>query len=441
MSNYFPLFIDLSSKKIIVIGAGKIATRRINSLLKFCDGFTVIAETFDENFDKSRLNLIKKSFEMSDIADLSNGDIVLALTNDHELNRRIAKHCKDKGILVNVSTDKNLCTFFFPAVIVEDEIVVGITASGKNHKKVKETSERIAKLMNKKIIIGSRESKLAVVQSEMLLNYLKDNNIPCEILTMKTTGDIILDKTLDKIGGKGLFTKELDKALIEKRSDFSVHSLKDMPMEVPKELPILGYSKREDARDVLILPKGETELKFDKPIGSSSFRRTLQLKKLFPQATFKSIRGNVLTRLEKLDDHQYGAIVLAAAGVKRLKLENRISRYFEVDEILPAGGQAIVVVQGRENEDYSYLNEFFDKQSYYMATAERAFITTLNGGCSSPIAAFSTINEQNITLQGLYYDEESKEYSKETMTASVDQAEALGINLANKMRNKGNCNG
>ena len=156
-------------------------------------------------------------------------------------------------------------------------------------------------MSKKRIVVGSRESKLAVIQSEMVIEYVKEAYPQAEVslLTMKTTGDIILDRTLDKIGGKGLFVKELDKALMEGRSDLSVHSLKDMPMEIPEELPIVAFSKREDPRDVLILPVGETEIPEGKPIGCSSQRRTLQLKELFPDIPCKSIRGNVITRLSE----------------------------------------------------------------------------------------------------------------------------------------------
>ena len=170
-----------------------------------------------------------------------------------------------------------------------------------------------------KVIIGSRESRLAVLQSEMVRDYIKTQHpeLDVEILTMKTTGDKILDRTLDKVGGKGLFVKELDKALLERRSDLSVHSLKDMPMEVPEELPIVAFSKREDPRDVLVLPEGADNLDLSKPIGCSSQRRILQLQQMYPEATFKSIRGNVLTRLNKLDGGEYSGLILAAAGLKR----------------------------------------------------------------------------------------------------------------------------
>ena len=216
----------------------------------------------------------------------------------------------------------------------------------------------------RQVVIGSRESKLAVVQSEMVKAYILDHarDIQVDILTMKTTGDKILDKTLDKIGGKGLFVKELDRALLDKKSDISVHSLKDMPMEVPEELPLVAFSKREDPRDVLVLPEGKTELDPSKPIGCSSQRRILQLKELYPEAVCKSVRGNVQTRLAKLDSGEYSALILAAAGLKRLGLEGRISRYFEPEEMIPAAGQGILAVQGRAGEDVSYLDGFQDEK-------------------------------------------------------------------------------
>lgn len=288
----------------------------------------------------------------------------------------------------------------------------------------------------KKVIIGSRESRLAVIQSEIVKNYIEEHSpdFQVEILTMKTTGDIILDRTLDKIGGKGLFVKELDKALLEKRSDISVHSLKDMPMELPKELPVVAYSKREDPRDVLILPKNRKIMDKSKPVGCSSLRRILQLKELFPDAEFKSVRGNVLTRLKKLDDGEYGALVLAAAGMKRLGLENRISRYFTVQEIIPAAGQGILAVQGRAGEDFSYLAGFQDPEAACAARAERAFVRYLDGGCSSPVAAHGQVQGEELDLLGLYYDEETGKYKRGRKKGSVSMAEELGISLARELK-------
>ena len=165
------------------------------------------------------------------------------------------------------------------------------------------------------IKVGSRDSKLAVVQAEEVCRALGD----CELITMKTLGDMILDKTLDQVGGKGLFVKELDRALADRRVDLTVHSLKDVPMEQPAGLPLVAYTKREDARDALVLPQSGAWDK-SKPIGCSSARRRVQLAALFPETPVKPVRGNVLTRLEKLDRGEYGALVLAAAGLHRLGL-------------------------------------------------------------------------------------------------------------------------
>lgn len=287
-----------------------------------------------------------------------------------------------------------------------------------------------------KIVIGSRESKLAVIQSEMVRAYLEKSLPEAEIslLTMKTTGDIIQDRTLDKVGGKGLFVKELDKALLEGRSDLSVHSLKDMPMEISEELPIVAFSKREDPRDALILPAGKTEIDFSKPIGCSSLRRILQLKELYPEASFESIRGNVQTRLRKLDDGLYGATILAAAGLKRLGLQSRISRYFSPEEMLPAAGQGILAVQGRRGEEYSYLEDYQDADAAAEALAERAFVAYLDGGCSSPVAAFARAEGEMIRLTGLYYSEEKQIYRKKTAEGRRADAKALGQQLAAELK-------
>lgn len=264
--------------------------------------------------------------------------------------------------------------------------------------------------MRSKICVGSRESRLAVIQSQMVIDYIREHHpqTETELLTMKTTGDMILDRTLDQVGGKGLFVRELDRALLEGRSDLSVHSLKDMPMEVPEELPLIAFSKREDPRDVLVLPKGADSWDRSRPVGCSSLRRMLQLAQLYPEVTFQTVRGNVLTRLRKLDEGEYGALILAAAGLKRLGLEQRISRYFEPEEMIPAAGQGILAIQGRKNEDYSCLEGFGDRDAACAAKAERAFVTELNGGCSSPVAAHAIVEGERIRLLGLYYNDKTK---------------------------------
>lgn len=288
----------------------------------------------------------------------------------------------------------------------------------------------------RKVVIGSRESLLAVVQSKMVIAYLKQEHpeLDVELLTMKTTGDKILDRRLDQIGGKGLFVKELDLALRDKRSDYSVHSLKDLPMEVPEELPVVCYSKREDPRDVLVLPKGAEELDPGKPIGTSSLRRILQLRKIYPDAEFKSVRGNLQTRIRKLDEGQFGAIILAAAGMKRMGYEDRISRYFSCEEVIPSAGQGILAVQGREGEDHSIFDGFRGQEGTVQATCERAFVRRLNGGCTSPIAAHALIEDGQIRLLGFYVEEGTMKEARGEMTGTFEDAEKIGIALADKLK-------
>lgn len=287
----------------------------------------------------------------------------------------------------------------------------------------------------KKLVVGSRESRLAVIQSELAIQAIRacQPELEVELLTMKTTGDKILDRTLDQVGGKGLFVKELDAALLAGRVDLTVHSSKDLPMETDPRLPLVAFSRRADPRDALVLPAGVTELDPAKPIGCSSLRRQLQLKALFPQMKTAPVRGNVLTRLEKLDRGEYAALVLAAAGLERLGLAGRVSRYFSVEEMLPAAGQGILAVQARAGFDPACLREFNDPDSRDCLLAERAFVRALDGGCSSPVAAYATVDGEALTLTGLYVDSHG-EACRQTISGPRGQGERLGAALARDMR-------
>ena len=293
--------------------------------------------------------------------------------------------------------------------------------------------------MNKRIVrIGSRDSKLAVMQTELMIHAVTKYHpeIQFELVTMKTTGDIILNQTLDKIGGKGLFVKELDIALAEGRIDCCVHSLKDMPMEENPDFPITALPKRGDPRDVLVLPQMQHFENITAQIGSSSFRRQLQLKKLFPSCHCLPVRGNIITRLQKLDCGEFSSLVLAGAGLQRVGLSERISRYFSTDEMIPAAGQGILAVQSRKNEDVSFLSCIHNKESEYAALAERAFVRTLDGGCSSPIAAYAQIHGTEFKLTGLYAKEHQWEYIIDSVIGNTDNAVQLGEQLAQTMKGR-----
>lgn len=274
------------------------------------------------------------------------------------------------------------------------------------------------------IKIGSRDSQLAVAQAKEVIIALGRG----QLVAMKTKGDRILDRTLDKVGGKGLFVKELDTALMSRQIDLAVHSLKDVPLDVPEDIPIVAYTKREDPRDALVLPTSGV-WDTSKPIGCASARRRVQLQKLFPECTIEPVRGNILTRLQKLEDGSYGALVLAAAGLRRLGLSNRISRYFSTEEIVPAAGQGILAVQGRAGEWETEIKLLDDPDAHTCALTERSFVRTLDGGCFSPIAAYAEVQEAIIHLRGLYVSPTGTMVSGDLYGSRNDPIE-LGKSLA-----------
>jgi uroporphyrinogen III methyltransferase/synthase len=259
---------------------------------------------------------------------------------------------------------------------------------------------------------------------------------------MKTSGDLLVDKPLDPFGGKGLFVKELDRALLDGEIDLAVHSLKDLPMDLAERLRIGAYSMREDPRDALILPQGRVEPDTGKPIGCSSQRRRLQVAQVYPDWRIKPIRGNVLTRLEKLDTGEYGALVLAVAALKRLGLEHRIHRIFRVSEILPAAGQgtlAVVIRDDPEDPVHELLQELVqaitNPESRICAEAERSFVGTLNGGCGTPIAAYAVLEGEALHLTGLYSPCEPAKGSgatilRDRITGAKTEGKPLGERLA-----------
>ena len=285
------------------------------------------------------------------------------------------------------------------------------------------------------IRVGSRASRLAVLQSEIVMRQIEEAcpDIKTELVTMKTTGDIILDKTLDQIGGKGLFVKELDEALRAGEVDITVHSLKDLPGVIPEDLPLSAFSHREDPRDVLVLPAGKTEIDMSLPVGTSSLRRSLQIKELIPGVTTAPIRGNVETRIRKLDEGQYSALVLAAAGLKRLGLEDRISRYFSQEEMIPAACQGILGIQTRTGADAAFIERINDYDSGRCALAERAYVKAIGADCGSPDTAFAQINGDQMMIIGLRYDPERIIVVRDSLCGAASEAETLGRELADRM--------
>lgn len=294
--------------------------------------------------------------------------------------------------------------------------------------------------MEKSIRVGSRESKLAVIQSEIVMDAIRatDPSIKTELVTMKTTGDKILDRTLDQVGGKGLFVKELDRALLAGEVDLTVHSMKDLPAQLHPNLPIIAVSARETPYDVLVLPEGCESWDQTKPVGCASARRAIQLKALYPAITVRPVRGNVQTRLKKLDSGEYGALVLAQAGLHRLGLDHRIHRIFTPEEIIPSACQGVLAVQARADFDTACLRAFHDADAWTCAQAERAFIRTLDGGCSSPVAAFARMTDfDTLTLTGLYVPEDRSCMRTETIACPRADGVECAVQLALRLKNGG----
>ncbi len=291
--------------------------------------------------------------------------------------------------------------------------------------------------MKKIIRIGSRDSHLAIIQAELIMAKIKKVHpeLTLELVTMKTTGDKILDRRLEDIGGKGLFVKELDRALLDGRIDISVHSLKDVPMEISKELPLVAFSKREDPRDAVIIKAEHSEIRLDGIMGTSSRRRIIQLKQRYQKMKFQTIRGNLQTRLRKLEEESFDQIVLAAAGLKRLRMQEKIFHIFSPEEIIPAAGQGILAVQTRTGNKVSFfLDCIKDQKSEIAALAERSFVKTLQGGCSSPMAAYAQIAGTELKLLGLYAKEKEETYRNDSIVGSIECAEKIGEKLAEKIR-------
>uniref|UniRef100_A0A8D8TFR3 hydroxymethylbilane synthase n=1 Tax=Cacopsylla melanoneura TaxID=428564 RepID=A0A8D8TFR3_9HEMI len=285
-----------------------------------------------------------------------------------------------------------------------------------------------------KINVGSRKSVLALIQTNHVIEKLKEihQDLTFEIVSMNTTGDNILDKALPKIGEKSLFTKELEIALENKSVDFVVHSLKDLPTDLPSGLALGAILEREDPRDALILNKkwsGKTlaTLPSGCVLGTSSLRRAAQLARNYPHLKVENIRGNLNTRLRKLDEDNtfFDGIILAVAGIVRMKWEDRISEYLEPGSMLYAVGQGALAVECRDGDRriISLIEPLHHQATLMRIIAERAFLNTLGGGCSAPVAVCTEFQQGNVTMTGAVWSLDGKETLQEEMTRSLEAEE------------------
>lgn len=298
-----------------------------------------------------------------------------------------------------------------------------------------------------KIRIGTRKSQLALWQANHIAKKLREiHNIDVELVKITTQGDKILDVALAKIGGKGLFVKEIEDALLKREVDIAVHSLKDVPTVLPEGLELIAITEREDPRDAFLSIKYNNlkEMPEGSILGTSSLRRKSQVIKLKQNLEIKDLRGNVDTRIRKLEEGLYDGIILAYAGLKRLGLESKVKYIFSPTEIIPAVCQGFLAIEGRSDD--SIIKELIQplnhRESEIRATAERSFLKIVEGGCQVPLASYCEILENKISITGYISDLEGIRYYKETIIEeiteeTIKQAVEIGKKLGDKLLNLG----
>ena len=296
------------------------------------------------------------------------------------------------------------------------------------------------------IRIGSRKSQLALVQTHWVQEQLQllYPDRAFDVLTMSTQGDNILDVALAKIGDKGLFTKELELSMLRQETDLAVHSLKDLPTNLPDGLMLGAITEREDPADALVVHSKFQDYQIDTLpagtiVGTSSLRRLAQLKYHFPHLVFKDVRGNLNTRLQKLDAGEYDVLILAAAGLQRLNFSDRIHQVIPTELSLHAVGQGALGIECRAGDDdiLALLKGLEHPPTAQRCLAERSFLRTLEGGCQVPIGVQTTINNEQLTLVGMVASLDGQTLIKDSVSGAATEAEALGHKLAEMLRQQG----
>jgi len=287
------------------------------------------------------------------------------------------------------------------------------------------------------LVIASRGSQLALWQARWVSARLASLGHQCRIEIIKTTGDKITDVPLAKVGTKGLFTKEIEEALLDGRADLAVHSLKDLPTELPEGLVLAAVPEREDPRDAVV-GRRLADLPAGARVGTSSLRRSAQLRKLRPDLTIESVRGNLDTRLRKLDEGQYNAILLAAAGLKRLGWGDRIAEILPAEIMCPAVGQGALAIETRgAGAGFDAVQAMDHADTHAAVLAERGVLSALGGGCQVPIGAHATVEGGWVRLLGLVASPAGDEVIRGEATGSASEAEALGRALGNELLARG----
>lgn len=506
---FVPLMVNLSNQKILIVGAGKMARQKIKNLALFNVDFTILCPYIPKDLALLAKNCIYDDYNASY---LKNFNICIACTDDSNLNSSIKEDAQNFDILFSDCSNFKNSDFYLPAILQKEDISISISTQGKSPSLSKAIKNQIKTLpffskdypfellekirdylkflykdmsikkeilsiiytlkekelldfyndlnsrrMPQKIVIGSRGSRLALVQTNFIISKLKEYfpDLETEIVVIKTKGDKILNKSLDKFNDKGLFVKEIEEKLIDNTIDFAVHSMKDMPSENPDGLIFAPTPKRESPKDVLILKSCYKTLD-DLPIGSKiatgSKRRSFQLLKLRPDLDILPIRGNIDTRIQKIDNENLDGIILAHAGILRLKpdsLSNKNIYEFSLDEMIPATSQGALAIEYKK--DRIDLKIIFDKlkdfDSEITTNCERSFLKEIQGGCHSPVGAYCWILENKIFVRGIFGNEDGSILKKYELFEYIDVknssfeeliliAQNLGKELAKILKNE-----
>ena len=407
------MYVSLENKCCLIVGGGKVAKRKADTLQDFGGKVTVLAQAFKEDF--SGCSIIKKRFQKEDI---NNYDIVIAATDNRLVNEEISKICREKGIAVNVADSSQDSSFLFGAIHKRGNMVISVNSGENQPAWSKKVKEGIGNYLDGHILrIGTRKSPLALAQTKIVIEAIRKVNpkILCQVVEISTKGDKNQKKSLTEFGGKGAFTGELERALIEEKIDIAIHSGKDLPIELGEGLEILAVPEREEANDVLVTRKGYKLCK-DSIVGTGSVRRADQI----PYQT-KDIRGNVETRLRKMEEGEYDGVVLALAGLKRLGMDNMDKysyRILGLQESYPAPCQGIIAIEGKKDSRFlSLLESINHRETWYSYQAERAIVTKLGLGCHFPIGVYSYLEGKSFYMEVKYLQEHGKLWKLE---CSVD---------------------
>lgn len=471
---YFPFMMNIENWKILIVGGGHAAGLKAEAFQGFGADITVIAPRMTSRIEEMKgISRIRRQFLPGDLEGVR---VLVAATNDREKNRELCEIARKAGILANAVDDREYCDFIFPAMVRRDNYTVAVSTDGRSpllareikktisrslpdsfdqaagelgkvREKVKETvpvrEERqkifenlAAKYIGRgKLRIGTRGSQLAMIQTDMVMQELSRIGVESEAVVIQTRGDRVQDKPLWKFGGKAVFVSDFEEAIRRGTIDLAVHSAKDMPAECPEGTAVLACLKRGDVRDVLVTRRGGPGLEDGTAlkVGTGSLRRSSQLRALYPAFTFESIRGNVPTRIRKLREGRYDGIVLAAAGLVRLELDQEPDlsySYLDPASFIPAAGQAVITVEGPAQGDIARMvKEINDPAAFAEFSAEREFMKAIKAGCHEAVGAYARLSPEGILTMDVIKDYGSV-ISRRRASRPAGQARQLADDLA-----------